>query len=418
MRNRTRILLWALYDFANSLAFANVSFYFGLWFISQHGASDAWMSASVAVVTIMLLGFLPFLGRLSDGVRLRMPFLIACTLLTIITLLALGFFMHGVTTLTTGATVAVFVLYSFFHLFYMSNFAFYDAFIRDLSSRGTSPEKISAFGMGFGQLGNITGLIILLPIAQGTVSPLGFGGIPAVFIAAAVLFFLFSLPTLLFLRDSSRQQSIIPLTRTWGDALRIVRRVREYPGVLPFLLTYCLFADALLTLQLFTSFYLKTVGKLNDTQNTITVIIVIISGVVGSFASPFIVRFLGSTKRAITASIALWMVVLGAFAFAQEPRLMMGLIILNGFAFGTLFSLSRAFYATLVPENAQAEMFSIYSLFERTASIIGPLLWSATAVAFSSFGDDKYRFSVFSLALLIGVSLVIFQFVREPLRTR
>ena len=89
------------------------------------------------------------------------------------------------------------------------------------------------------------------------------------------------------------------------------------------------------------------------------------------------------------------------------------LIIVNGFAFGALFSLARAFYATLVPEEQQAEMFSIYALFEHTASILGPLLWSATAFLFSSFGDDRYRFSVASLALLLIVSVVVFQRVKK-----
>ncbi|MBI1812970.1 MFS transporter [Candidatus Peregrinibacteria bacterium] len=86
----------------------------------------------------------------------------------------------------------------------------------------------------------------------------------------------------------------------------------------------------------------------------------------------------------------------------------------NGFAYGALFSLSRAFYAILVPIEKQAELFSVYVLFERAASILGPLVWSGAAWLFSSFGPDRYRFSMLSLALIIAVSLVTFRWVKEP----
>jgi MFS-type transporter involved in bile tolerance (Atg22 family) len=55
----------------------------------------------------------------------------------------------------------------------------------------------------------------------------------------------------------------------------------------------------------------------------------------------------------------------------------------------------------------------VYVLFERTSSILGPLLWSATAAAFVSYGDDRYRFSVVLLAVLILLSLIPLRYVQE-----
>ncbi|OGJ66317.1 hypothetical protein A3G69_01965 [Candidatus Peribacteria bacterium RIFCSPLOWO2_12_FULL_53_10] len=57
--------------------------------------------------------------------------------------------------------------------------------------------------------------------------------------------------------------------------------------------------------------------------------------------------------------------------------------------------------------------FSVYTLFERTSSILGPLLWSATAAGFALYGDDRYRFSVGVLAVLILLSLVPLRYVPE-----
>lgn len=420
MQNRTRIFLWCLYDFANSLAFVNVSFSFGLWFISEHGASDAWMSASVALTTVTMLLVLPVLGRMSDDLGRRLPFLAACTMMSILALLGLGAVASTVTAFTLPITVLVFLLYSAFNLFYMASFAFYDALLRGLATGRQSLEGLSGFGMALGQVGNVVGLLIAMPIAGGTISLFGITGRGGVFIAAALLFFVASLPTFLFFREAShtRLSEAEKIGKTLRETIRDLRHIRRYPGVLPYLITYALFADALLTLTLFASFYLQAVGHMDDAAKTVTFIYAIVAGIAGSLASPLILRICGGRKRAVTACIALWTVVLVGMGLARQPVLFTILVALNGFAFAALFSLSRAFFAVLVPPQKQAEMFSLYALFERTASVIGPLLWSATAAAFSSFGDDKYRFSVFSLALLIGVSLVIFQFVREPFQTR
>lgn len=45
--------------------------------------------------------------------------------------------------------------------------------------------------------------------------------------------------------------------------------------------------------------------------------------------------------------------------------------------------------------------------------IIGPLLWSATAMLFSSYGPDKYRFSVGALAVIILLSLLPLLYVPD-----
>lgn len=91
---------------------------------------------------------------------------------------------------------------------------------------------------------------------------------------------------------------------------------------------------------------------------------------------------------------------------------------LNGIAYGALFALSRAFYSDLAPADRQGEFFGVYVLFERFASMIGPLLWSLVAITFSFLGPDKYRVSVFSLGILVAISYLILRKVPEPKRIR
>lgn len=169
-----------------------------------------------------------------------------------------------------------------------------------------------------------------------------------------------------------------------------------------------------LTLQLFGTFYLDVVGKLNDKQKIIAALVGLGFGVIGAFISPIVARWLKSTKKAIATFIGLWAIFLALLAVVSTPLMFMILAILNGFAFGSLFALSRAYYSNITPKDKQAELFSIYVLFEKAASILGPLVWSLTVLSFASYGLAKYRFAMFSLAILVAISFIIFRYAKTP----
>jgi len=418
MMKRKDVWLWGLYDFANSLGLIGVMFYFGPWLVGEHGGDDVWISIVVALSTIVMLFTLPILGHLSDRWKRRMPFLSVLTLCCIFSLLALGFV--GVTAGASWGLLTFFTvmsLYFLFQYFYQSSLAFYDAFLHGLSSERDSVEKISGFGMAMGSFGGVVGLVVLIPIAQGKFPLLGIvSGRPGTFIVAATLFFLAVLPVLLFLHEEQRP---IPLSeegemKTVREILRDFRHLHRIPGVLPYLITYYLFADAILTLTLFITLYLDVVGGLTDMQKNLALIPAAFLGIVGAAMTPFFVRMFGGLKKALAAFILLWSFFIALLAFGRSPVAFITVGMLNGFAYGTLFSLSRAFYAKLIPKDRQAELFSVYVLFERGASILGPLVWSGTAFAFASFGPEKYRFSMISLALLVFISFFTLRLVKEP----
>lgn len=410
------IWLWSLYDFANSIAFVGVMFYFGPWFVKTMGGSDTWMSGAVALSTLLLLFVLPFLGHLSDRRGKRMPFLSVMTLLCIVSLIGLGLLMAHVTALTTTAAFGIIILYFCFQFFYQGSFAFYDAYLRDFSASGVSMEKISGMGMSIGQLGNLVGLALLMPFGLGKISLPGLHGVPGAFVVAGILFFLFFLPTWFFLRERGIPPSSsgdIVLGKTFRATLRDFAEIRKHKGVLPFLIAYYLFADALLTLSLFATVYLNVVAHLSPIQMNGAIMGSVLLGVFGGWMSPLFVRWCGGRKKALQTFIIAWGILVAIFAVTRNWPVLAVIVMLNGFAFSVLFALSRAFYAVLIPREKQATFFSVYVLFERTSSILGPLLWSATAAAFVSYGDDRYRFSVGVLAFLILLSLVPLWYVSE-----
>ena len=408
---RRSVWLWALYDFANSLGFISLSFYFALWLVTEHNVSDIWVSASLALATLIMLFTAPVLGHLSDRSTRRLPFLAFFTFTAIGSLLALGVIGGHVQTITTNLLIVIFLIYGLFHFCYQSCFTFYNALIHDLVGE-RSHEQVSGIGEAMGMLGNVGGLLIVLPVVKGNIAILGVQGRPAAFIVGAVLFFLVSLPTFIFLKEAPHVSPSTART-SFSESVRRIALIRRYPKVLLYLLTYNFFSDAILTLNLYASTYLDVVAHLSDQQKTIAFLFSIVGGVAGSFSAARIAKFFGSTKRTIGVFLLFWAVLLVLLALASTGLMFSILIALNGFTYGVLFPLSRAFYAKIIPQEQQGEFFGFYSLFERAASIVGPFLWSGTALLFIAYGPDRFRFSILALAALTGVSWLVLRWVKE-----
>ena len=406
------IWLWALYDAANSLAFAGLSVFFGVWFISEYGASDGWMSLSMVMTTVILLLTLPVLGRYSDRIGRRLPFLIIATLIGGSSLIILGIVASYATTRSIGTTLLIFLLYSVFMLCYMGSLAFYDGLMRGLSA-GRTLEGLSSLGMAVGQIGWIVGLLLAYPVANGTIGFFGLHGKPGAFALGGTAFLICSLPTLLFFREERVSETTMSMALSVKESIRDIKELRHMSGPLPFLIAYALFADAILTLELFAVVYMNITGGLPENLQTGAFLAAIVAGVIGSALAPLFARIFRSTHRTIVVFLGAWMLTLVTLAMAASTLTFICCLIIGVFSAGVLFALCRSFFAALVPEDRQAEMFGLYAVFEKTASMIGPTLWSLMAFIFISFGPDKYRFSVLSLAFLIGISLFLLKYVPD-----
>lgn len=402
---RSSIRLWSLYDFANSIGFVVVSFYFVPWFIAEQDGSDLEVSTVAALSTVIMLCTLPIFGAKADTRQRSLPWLRSFTFSTI-TFLGLLALFGSLPKMHYGVLAA----YFFFQYFYQSSLAFYNSLLQRVSG-GRSLASVSGIGIAVGQFGNVIGLLAASMIIQRDISFIGLHGVPAAFIVCAILFLLCVLPSLFCLKENSEQMELqSPATSHLHSIWKQIKHIRTYPSVLSYLCAYYLFADAVLTLTLFGSYYLLQTG-LNEQQKTIALLLGIILGIVGSALSGWFVKKTKNIQTTLQIFILLWVVLLLTMAFARTPLILMAITALNGFAYATLFALSRAYYAQITPANSQATFFSVYVLFERAASILGPLLWSGVALLFASYGPDRYRFSIASLAVLVLISWVVFRYV-------
>ena len=101
------------------------------------------------------------------------------------------------------------------------------------------------------------------------------------------------------------------------------------------------------------------------------------------------------------------------FPFIRNADLVWFFLPIAGLFWGGFYSSARAFLTKLSPEDKRGEFFSLFAIFRRSASIIGPLIWSGTVAAFSHLGPDKYRVSVYPLIFFMLIGFIFLSKVKE-----
>jgi UMF1 family MFS transporter len=72
-------------------------------------------------------------------------------------------------------------------------------------------------------------------------------------------------------------------------------------------------------------------------------------------------------------------------------------------------SLSRSFFARLIPAESSGEYFGFYNMLGKFAAILGPMLAGVVALAF-----DSQRLAILSLLVLFVAGCWLLMRVREP----
>jgi len=84
------------------------------------------------------------------------------------------------------------------------------------------------------------------------------------------------------------------------------------------------------------------------------------------------------------------------------------LAVVIGLVQGGVQSLSRSFFARIIPEEKAAEFFGFYNMVGKYAAVIGPVLMSGVGYL---TGDP--RLGILSLILLLGSGGILLTRVRE-----
>ena len=389
-----KIWLWYLYDFANSFASIVVIFYYPL-ILSEKGVSNAWIGFSASISTVILLLTLPYLGTSSDKTSRRIYFIRVASVLMVFSLIVIAFMTQKREIFDLPFLLILSGFYILFFVCFQGSYVFYSAILRSITSVENS-VKVSGIGLGLGQLGNAIALGLIGPIIGSSLIIYGLQGKPLALLIGGFIFILFSLPFLL------QKELKVNSTKIGFSYKGFIKKIYAEKRIFYFLVGYSFLSDAILTFQLYITIYIKKVFSFSDQLVTYAGITGLVFGIVGGFLAYTLAKKLKNKERALGFSSVLYAFCFAACALIPSvPIFVFFGLAISGLSYGLVFSLARTIYSEITPEDKQGEFFSIFTVFERAASVVGPLVWLLTFFLLKSFGENiQYRGSVLLLVLV------------------
>ena len=398
MKISKNIIGWITYDFANS-SFTTIivtviySKYFVQTVVDKGEYGTALWGRSVAISMLLVALSAPIFGAVADFSRAKKKFLFYNTYLTIIFTALLYFVRAG--DILQGMFFFIIANFGF-----NSANVFYNALLPDIAHRDDL-GKISGWGWGFGYVGGLVSLLLILPFVHNK-------WIEWTFPVVALFFFVFSLITLVLLKEVKNKSKRTNYFKTAVLRIRYsAKRISDFKELLKFIISYLIYNDGIVIVISFAAIYGATRFGMTNKQLINYFIIAQSTSMIGAFVFGYILDKIGA-KRTISITLVMWIiVVLGAF-FCRTINEFYIVGLIAGLAIGSSQSSSRTMLALLTPKEKMAEFFGFYSFTGKMASILGPMIYGEIA---NFTGSQKW--AILSVLLFFVTGLVILQTVNE-----
>ena len=396
-----KVLSWALYDLANQFFVLNiVSLYFVRWLVINKGVPEVLYSISFGLSMFLVAVFAPFLGAISDIYNKHRVFLVYFTIISVIFTILLGF------------TNSVWVALTYFVI---ANFGcqeaviFYNALMAGIATR----EEIGTVS-GVGKMFGYSGAVIALFLMKHIIVERGYH---MVFIVTGILFLVFALPCMIFVKEKREPSGVfetVSLKGILGNLKLLLIASRNNVPLMNFFKASFFGFGVINAVILFMSVYIGRVFGLKDVQIINFVLLSTIFAIVGSILSGVISDYLGHGFTLLCAFI-IWVISLMCGALISNSSFYWVIGVLSGISLGSVWVTSRAFIISMVSKDNIAETFGLFNLIGYAAGIIGPLWWGVILFCLRPLGQLSYRISAFSLVVFLIIAGV---FLRRILCVR
>ena len=397
IKNGFLILSWALYDSANQFFALNiVSLYFVRWLTLERQAPEILYSIAFGISTFFVAVSAPVLGAISDITGRRRIFLIYLTLLSVIFTMILGVYKS----IFLGLLFFVFANFGC-----QTATVFYNALIVNIT-----PKQRIGLVSGFGKMMSYSGAIVALYLVKPIVLKSGY---QATFLPTGILFLIFSLPCMLFIKDEQPVKELglsyflkkDKLSEIFKTLKTTAFDTYKFPGLLNFLKSSFFGLCAVNTIIIFMSVYATRAFGLNESEVINLVTFSTLFAMVGSLFSGFISDYIGH-KRCLAGVFLLWGICFIAGAFARSVHWYWFIGALSGIALGSTWVVSRAMAVSIVPTERVGEIFGLFNLVGYLSAIIGVLFWGGMLLLLSHLGEWGYRITLLSLVLFVLLGLI------------
>jgi len=356
---------------------------------------------SISSIVVVLLA--PLLGAIADASQAKKRFLVTFALIGIVSTGCLYF-------IGAGQWLYASICFIFAAIGFAGANVFYDALMTSVTSKDKY-DVVSALGFSLGYLGG--GLLFLLTVVMSQI-PDTFGfmnqqeAIQFSFVAVSIWWFLFSLPIILFVHESKNSDGKKSVNVMAGlqQLKQTAIEIRSLRVVLLFLVAYWLYIDGVDTIVRMAIPYGLSIGL--DSSNLIMAIL--ITQFIG-FPSALLFGFLGQkwgAKLWILIAISIYLIITILASFMSSVEEFYALAISIGLVQGGIQSLSRSFYASIIPISKSAEFFGFYNMLGKFAAVLGPIMMGLVGVI---TGDP--RTSILSISILFVMGGVLLYFVDQ-----
>jgi UMF1 family MFS transporter len=371
-----------MYDWASSAFATTVMAGFFPMFFKQFWCAGVEVTTSTlrlgvasSAASLIVAVLAPVLGAVADGSAARRAFLL---------------WFAGVGLAATGALYFVpqarwllaAVVYVVAILGFSGANVFYDSLLVFVAPPGRR-DFVSAFGFALGYLGGgvlfaVNVLMTLYPSAFGLSGP--GEAVRVSFLTVSLWWLAFSIPIARYVSEGGAPGAAGGRVREGLVELRATfRRVRELRTVWMFLIAYWLYIDGVHTIVRMAVDYGLALGFPSNSL----IVALLITQFVG-FPAALMFGRLGEkagARTGIFAGIAVYVVV-AVWGYRMQSvwefYVMAGVV---GLVQGGVQSLSRSFYASLIPSGQSAQFFGFYNTLGRFAAVLGPLIMGGVSYA-------------------------------------
>lgn len=390
------IAAWCSYDFANSIYYAVIpstiwsSYYANQIVGNSVGLGDLWWGRVVSTAMLIVAVISPIMGTIGDQAQIRKRLLAIYTIISITATCLLGLVAPGMVLLGFFLSVISFVGLE-------GALVFYNSYLPEIAPSDYQ-GRVSGWGFALGYAGSLFGLLVILPFVRQNQYSLAF-------LVTGIGFLLFAIPSLVWLpKDaqagiSVKQAAKSGLKVTW-EAIQLAWNT---PRMRNYLMAYFFFEDGTNTVINMSAIFASKTLSFSPTELIILFAIVQISALLGALAWAKPTDRYGS-KRVISILLIQWSIVVISTYFVQTKLQFFIIAVLAGTGLGAIQSASRAMMSLLVPKGKEAEMFGLYALCGKSASIMGPILFGTV----SAYSGGNQRLSILSILVfyIIGSLLL------------
>ncbi|HIX29444.1 MAG TPA: MFS transporter [Candidatus Blautia stercoravium] len=388
---------WVLYDVGNSAFTLLVSTIMPIYFnylAGQAGISDVnylayWgYATSISTIFVAILG--PALGTVSDLKNWKKKVFMVSLLLGSLGCVVLGF---------SSSWIWFLLLFVLAKSAYSVSLVVYDSMLTDITD-SERMDEVSARGYAWGYIGScipfvLSLLLVLFYEKIGISMKLAMG---LAFLLVAIWWVLLALPLAKSYQQKYYQQTDgHPLKESANRLKKIFSELKKEKKIFLFLLSFFFYIDGVYTIIDMATAYGTALGL-----DTTGLLLALLLTQIVAFPTALI---FGKLSRKMKTSLliqicigAYFLIALYAIGLKQQYQFWI-LAVCVGIFQGTVQSMSRSYYARIIPAEKSGEYFGIYDICGKGASFAGTMLVSLVS---QLTGSMNLGVGALSLLFLIG----------------